>query len=112
MLAGIGAASLALAQSPSITLLRSAGSNGGTLVNGVCALPVATGRQPCEAFLLTSNGAVNAFTTTTSGSRPARKIGHVSCFLCDGDRVFLTYSTTGRGTEAARGSLAMPDMTP
>jgi hypothetical protein len=37
---------------------------------------------------------------------------HVSCFLCDGDRVFLTYSTTGRGTEAARGSLALPDMTP
>jgi predicted dithiol-disulfide oxidoreductase (DUF899 family) len=26
--------------------------------------------------------------------------------------VFLTYSTTGRGTEAASGSLALPDMTP
>ena len=40
------------------------------------------------------------------------EMGHVSCFLCDGDRVFLTYSTTGRGIEAARGSLALPDMTP
>ena len=40
------------------------------------------------------------------------EMGHVSCFLCDGDRVFLTYSTTGRATEAASGSLALPDMTP
>ena len=40
------------------------------------------------------------------------EMGHVSCFLCDGDRVFLTYSTTGRGTEAASGSLALPGMTP
>jgi hypothetical protein len=39
-------------------------------------------------------------------------MGHVSCSQCDGDRVFLTYSTTGRGTEAASGSLALPDMTP
>ena len=40
------------------------------------------------------------------------EMGHVSCFLSDGDRVFLTYSTTGRGTGAASGSLALPDMTP
>ncbi|HEX2818836.1 MAG TPA: DUF899 family protein [Streptosporangiaceae bacterium] len=39
-------------------------------------------------------------------------MGYVSCFLCDGDRVFLTYSTTGRGIEAGSGSLALPDMTP
>ena len=31
------------------------------------------------------------------------EMGHVSCFLRDGDRVFLTYTTTGRGTEAASG---------
>jgi hypothetical protein len=37
---------------------------------------------------------------------------HVSCFLRNGDRVFLTYSMTGRGTEAASGSVALPDMTP
>jgi predicted dithiol-disulfide oxidoreductase (DUF899 family) len=40
------------------------------------------------------------------------EMGHVSCFLRDGDRVFLTYSTTGRGTEAASGSFALLDMTP
>jgi hypothetical protein len=45
LLAGIGAASPALAQSPSITLLCSAGSNGGTLVNGLCVLPAATAGQ-------------------------------------------------------------------
>ena len=40
------------------------------------------------------------------------EMGHVSCFLRDGDRVFLTYSTTGRGNEAASGSFALLDMTP
>ncbi|UWE11053.1 DUF899 domain-containing protein [Actinacidiphila bryophytorum] len=40
------------------------------------------------------------------------QMGHLSCFLRDGDRVFLTYSTTGRGNEAVNGSLALLDMTP
>jgi predicted dithiol-disulfide oxidoreductase (DUF899 family) len=40
------------------------------------------------------------------------EMGHVSCFLRDGDRAFLTYSTTGRGTEPASGSFALLDMTP
>jgi hypothetical protein len=39
-------------------------------------------------------------------------MGHIACFLRDGDRVFLTYSTTGRGNEPANGSLALLDMTP
>ena len=39
-------------------------------------------------------------------------MGTISCFLRDGDRVFLTYSTTGRGTEAANGAFALLDMTP
>ena len=38
--------------------------------------------------------------------------GHIICFLRDGDRVFLTYSTTGRGNEPADGSLGLLDMTP
>ncbi|MFJ2393793.1 DUF899 family protein [Streptomyces sp. NPDC087843] len=38
-------------------------------------------------------------------------MGHIACFLRDGDRVFLTYSTTGRGNEAVNGSLALLDMT-
>jgi hypothetical protein len=39
-------------------------------------------------------------------------MGHIVCFLRDGDRVFLTYSTTGRGNEPVNGSLGLLDMTP
>jgi len=39
-------------------------------------------------------------------------MGTISCFLRDGDRVFLTYSTTGRGTEVANGVFGLLDMTP
>jgi predicted dithiol-disulfide oxidoreductase (DUF899 family) len=39
-------------------------------------------------------------------------MGCFSTFLRDGDRVFLTYSTTGRGTEPANGTFALLDMTP
>lgn len=39
-------------------------------------------------------------------------MGHLACFLRDGDRVFLTYSTTGRGNEPADGSFGLLDLTP
>ena len=39
-------------------------------------------------------------------------MGYFSCFLRDGERVFLTYRTTGRGTEPASGSFALLDRTP
>lgn len=39
-------------------------------------------------------------------------MGHITCYLRDGDRTFLTYDTTGRGTEAAGASFALLDMTP
>jgi predicted dithiol-disulfide oxidoreductase (DUF899 family) len=39
-------------------------------------------------------------------------MGHFICFLRDGDRVFMTYSTTGRGVEPANGSFGLLDMTP
>jgi predicted dithiol-disulfide oxidoreductase (DUF899 family) len=39
-------------------------------------------------------------------------MGSLTCFLRDGDRAFLTYSTTGRGNEAFSGSFALLDMTP
>jgi predicted dithiol-disulfide oxidoreductase (DUF899 family) len=39
-------------------------------------------------------------------------MGYFVSFLRDGDRVFLTYSTTGRGTEVASGSFALLDLTP
>ncbi|RCW46967.1 putative dithiol-disulfide oxidoreductase (DUF899 family) [Halopolyspora algeriensis] len=40
------------------------------------------------------------------------EMGHITCFLRDGDRVFLTYSTTARGNEPVNGSLGLLDMTP
>lgn len=40
------------------------------------------------------------------------EMGHLACFLRDGGRVFLTYSTTGRGIEAANGSFGLLDLTP
>ncbi|MFF5077398.1 DUF899 family protein [Actinoplanes sp. NPDC000266] len=42
----------------------------------------------------------------------AGDMGSLACYLRDGDRVFLTYSTTGRGTEAYSGMFALLDMTP
>ncbi|MCA1218810.1 DUF899 family protein [Streptomyces sp. 8L] len=39
-------------------------------------------------------------------------MGCLTCFLRDGDRTFLTYSTTGRGVERASGSFALLDMAP
>ncbi|MET8868129.1 DUF899 family protein [Nonomuraea sp. NPDC004580] len=38
--------------------------------------------------------------------------GYLTSYLRDGDRTFLTYSTTGRGCEPANPSLALLDMTP
>ena len=40
------------------------------------------------------------------------EMGVLACYLRDGDRAFLTYSTTGRGTEAYAGTFALLDMTP
>lgn len=39
-------------------------------------------------------------------------MGRITCFLRDGDRVFLTYTTTGRGTEVANPAFALLDLTP
>lgn len=40
------------------------------------------------------------------------EMGVFAVFLRDGDRAFLTYDTTGRGTEVASGSFALLDLTP
>ncbi|GAB2741238.1 DUF899 family protein [Amycolatopsis magusensis] len=39
-------------------------------------------------------------------------MAYLSCFLRDGERTFLTYSTTGRGNEQAAGAFGVLDMTP
>ncbi len=42
----------------------------------------------------------------------AAEDGRLTCYLRDGDRVYLTYSTTGRGVEPVDSSLYLLDMTP
>lgn len=39
-------------------------------------------------------------------------MGYLTSFLRDGDRVFLTYTTTDRGVERVNGSMGLLDMTP
>ncbi|MDT5240676.1 MAG: hypothetical protein QOD97_2874 [Mycobacterium sp.] len=39
-------------------------------------------------------------------------MGSITCYLRDGDRVFLTYATTARGNEPVNGSMGLLDMTP
>ncbi|MFR9723357.1 DUF899 family protein [Streptomyces sp. MS19] len=39
-------------------------------------------------------------------------MGHLAVYLRDGDRTFLTYSTTGRGNEPTSPAFALLDMTP
>ncbi|MGW0931172.1 DUF899 family protein [Streptomyces sp. NPDC002644] len=39
-------------------------------------------------------------------------MGYLTSYLRDGERTFLTYATTGRGTERANGSMGLLDMTP
>jgi predicted dithiol-disulfide oxidoreductase (DUF899 family) len=39
-------------------------------------------------------------------------MGSLTSFLRDGDRVFLSYSTTGRGNEVVNASMGLLDMTP
>jgi predicted dithiol-disulfide oxidoreductase (DUF899 family) len=41
-----------------------------------------------------------------------RNMGSITCYLRDGDRVFLTYATTARGNEPVNGSMGLLDMTP
>ncbi len=71
LLVGIAAASpaLASAKAPPDKLVCSSGTNGGTLVNGVCVLPDASVGQGYEGFIITSNNSGGTF-AITSGSLP------------------------------------------
>ena len=69
LLLGVVVTGPALAKTAPLTQLCSPSTNGGTLVNGVCVLPGAVVGLSYEAFIDTSNGAVNTF-TVVSGSLP------------------------------------------
>src|SRR6266851_4602610 len=69
LLLGVVVTGPALAKTAPLIQLCSPGTNGGTLVNGVCVLPGAVVGLAYEAFIVTSNGAVNTF-TIAAGSLP------------------------------------------
>jgi predicted dithiol-disulfide oxidoreductase (DUF899 family) len=65
--------------------------------------------EPFVAFM----GYTQPWYSVRGVPRPIGEImGSITCFLRDGDRVFLTYTTTGRGGEVASPSFALLDMTP
>ena len=68
LLAGLAAASPALAVTGD-TQLCSPGTNGGTLVSGVCELPALNVGQNAEEFLMNSGGSTDTW-TIVSGSIP------------------------------------------
>jgi hypothetical protein len=68
LLAGLAAASPALAVQGDMQLC-SPGTNGGTIVNGVCVLPALDVGQNSEEFLLNSGGSTDTW-TIVSGSIP------------------------------------------
>ncbi|MET8977017.1 DUF899 family protein [Streptomyces sp. NPDC004539] len=45
-------------------------------------------------------------------AHPFFDMGRLTCFLRDGDRTYLTYSTTGRGNERVNPALGLLDLTP
>ncbi len=95
LLAGLGAASPVLAEQGD-TQECSAGSNGGTMVNGVCVLPALNQGQNAEEFLMNTGGGVDTW-TIVSGSLPP------------GMQMYATYaagSTIIYGTPAQQGTFS------
>ena len=80
---------------------------------GVSFAVVTTGRWPEVADFVEFMGYEQPWYSVRDVEAPVgNDMGGIACFLRDGDRVFLTYTTTGRGTEAFNGSFALLDMTP
>jgi hypothetical protein len=53
------------------TQLCSSGTNGGTMVNGVCVLPALNAGQNAQEFLMNSGGASTPGRSCPAASRPA-----------------------------------------
>jgi predicted dithiol-disulfide oxidoreductase (DUF899 family) len=80
---------------------------------GVSSAVVTTGRWDEVAAFTAFMGYSQPWYSVRDVPEPAGgEMGLVACYLRDGDRVFLTYATTGRGTEAANAVFALLDMTP
>ncbi|GHF33637.1 putative dithiol-disulfide oxidoreductase (DUF899 family) [Amycolatopsis bartoniae] len=79
---------------------------------GVSFAILTAGRWPEVAEFVEFMGYTQPWYSVRDVTGPAGgDMGYLTCYLRDGDRVFLTYSTTGRGSEAFNGSFALLDMT-
>jgi predicted dithiol-disulfide oxidoreductase (DUF899 family) len=80
---------------------------------GVSFAFVTTGRWDEVASFVDFMGYTQPWYSVRDLAEPVGgEMGCLTSYLRDGDRVFLTYSTTGRGTEAFDGTFALLDMTP
>ncbi|WP_037679848.1 DUF899 family protein [Streptomyces griseus] len=80
---------------------------------GVSLAVLTTGRWDEVASYVEFMGYTQPWYSVRGVEGPAGgEMGYLACFLRDGDRVFLTYATTGRGNERVNGSLGLLDMTP
>jgi predicted dithiol-disulfide oxidoreductase (DUF899 family) len=80
---------------------------------GVSFAIVTTGRWDEVASFVEFMGYAQPWYSVRDVAAPVGDdMGSISCFLRDGDRVFLTYATTGRGNEAFIGTFDLLDMTP
>ncbi|WP_127573484.1 DUF899 family protein [Georgenia faecalis] len=80
---------------------------------GVSFAVLTTGRWPEVAEYVGFMGYTQPWYSVRGLESPiGGSMGWLSTFLRDGDRVFVTYRTTGRGTEIVNGSMALLDLTP
>jgi predicted dithiol-disulfide oxidoreductase (DUF899 family) len=80
---------------------------------GVSFAVVTTGRWPEVAAFVEFMGYTQPWYSVRDVEAPVGgDMGCLTSFLRDGDRVFLTYDTTGRGVEPASGTFALLDMSP
>ncbi|MEU9335522.1 DUF899 family protein [Streptomyces sp. NPDC048290] len=80
---------------------------------GVSFAVLTTGRWPEVAAFTEFMGYTDPWYSVRDLAEPVGgPMGYLTSFLRDGDRTFLTYSTTGRGNEPLNVALSMLDMTP
>ncbi|MER5478688.1 DUF899 family protein [Streptomyces sp. NPDC002734] len=80
---------------------------------GVSFAVVTTGRWDEVAAFVEFMGYTQPWYSVHDVDEPVGgSMGYLASYLRDGDRTFLTYSTTGRGTERANSSMGLLDMTP
>ncbi|MBV2365900.1 DUF899 family protein [Streptomonospora nanhaiensis] len=80
---------------------------------GVSFAVLTTGRWEEVAPYVAFMGYTQPWYSVRGAAEPVGgAMGYLACFLREGDRAFLTYSTTGRGNERVNGSLGLLDMTP